>query len=200
MSELDEAGKKGRRQFLMMVALFFAPLIIAIVIWNYVSEHGVMSTVNAGTLVTPARPMLGEDIKVAGDQEDLLKALSGRWTYIIFTRDGCDEQCQKQVYVTRQIRLGVNKDMRRVQRILVANGQLEEKVATALSNLHPEMMRAIAGEKFAEQFVKAGFDASGQYFFLVDPLGNLMMAYTLDLSGKAIMKDLQKLLKINVVG
>ena len=33
--------------------------------------------------------------------------------------DGCDERCQQQLYLTRQIRLGMNKDVRRIQRLLV---------------------------------------------------------------------------------
>ena len=41
---VENDANKGRRQFLILVALFFAPVIIALVVWNYVSEHGVGTT------------------------------------------------------------------------------------------------------------------------------------------------------------
>jgi len=195
-----QAAKKGRRQFLLMVALFLAPAVVAVVVWNYVTEHGVMGTVNSGTLVVPARPMVDVEIKLEVKDKTLLKFLSGRWTYIQFTNNGCGDDCQKQIYTTRQIRVGVNKDMKRVQRLLVSNVNFEEKEIEAMNRTHPELVRAIAGKAFSEQFEKAGYDTSGKYFFLVDPLGNLMMSYTLELNPRDIMKDLKKLLKINVVG
>ena len=50
------------------------------------------------------------------------------------------------------------------------------------------------------EFSGDGFAADGAHFFLVDPLGNLMMHYSLDVPAKGMIRDLQKLLKISQVG
>jgi hypothetical protein len=62
------------------------------------------------------------------------------------------------------------------------------------------VVRETGASGLLEQFAGPGFVANGQQFFLVDPLGNLMMFYDLDVPAKGMMKDLQKLLKISQIG
>ena len=45
-----------------------------------------------------------------------------------------------------------------------------------------------------------GFGTEGMQYFLVDPLGNLMMYYDVDVPAKGMIKDLQKLLKVSQIG
>ncbi|MGB5671107.1 MAG: hypothetical protein WBM71_11195, partial [Sedimenticolaceae bacterium] len=49
-------------------------------------------------------------------------------------------------------------------------------------------------------FSGTGFAPKGGQLFLVDPLGNLMMYYNLEVPAKGMMRDLQKLLKISQIG
>ena len=45
-----------------------------------------------------------------------------------------------------------------------------------------------------------GVSPGGEHYFLVDPLGNLMMHYDLSVPARGLMKDLQKLLKVSQIG
>ena len=195
---------KGRRQLLMLIALFLLPPVTAYLAWQYVSEHGVGATTNHGHLVTPPRPLDWAALRVTGgDGEAKVDALKGRWVYVMYLRGECAEACQRQLYVTRQTRIGVNKDIPRVRRLLVIEEPLDADLADSLRKEHEDLTVAMADEAvpgWTGKFLGDGFQPDGAQFFLVDPLGNLMMYYPSDVEPKGLLRDLQKLLKTSQVG
>ena len=203
--QFSESERRRRRvQFVMLALLFMAPVIAAWVAWQYVGEHGIASTTNAGNLVVPARPLETRGLVDVQRQQLGKEKLKGRWSYIVFAPNGCDDRCQRQIHDTRQIRTSVNKDMHRVQRILVLGETPSAERLVAMNEQHPDMMITIAeqqdGEGFAQQFSRAGFSSNGEMFFLVDPLGNLMMVYEKQVPASGVLKDLRKLLKVSQIG
>ena len=195
--------RRSRIQLVLILALFLVPPLGAWVAWQYLGEQGVETTTNAGMLVTPARPL-----QVAGlrqpDGSALADAdLRGRWTYVLFAQRECRERCQQQLYLTRQTRLAMNKDIPRVQRLLVLEQAPAAELARQLAEEHADLRWVVLGEQagaLLEHFQGNGFGPDGRHYFLVDPLGNLMMVYGLEVPAKGLMKDLQKLLKISQIG
>jgi len=188
----------------MLALLFMAPVIAAWVAWKYVGDHGIGSTTNAGNLVVPARPIETLGLLDTQHRQFGNDVLKGRWSYIVFAPNGCNELCQRQLHDTRQIRTSVNKDMHRVQRVLVLNEKLAAERLVVMGEQHPDMLIAITeqqnGQAFAHQFLRAGYSPNGEVIFLVDPLGNLMMAYEKQVPAGGVLKDLRKLLKVSQVG
>lgn len=203
MNNRQDNANKGRKQLSMLIALFLVPPIAAYLAWVYLQESGVSSTTNTGELVSPARP-LNVDGLVEGDQSTFDKAfVAGHWTYVILAENGCDEVCQEKLYLTRQFRVSVNKDMSRVQRLLVLGQQPSSEFMTFLEQEHEFLNWVVLpsnalNQNFIQTFKSAG-DASNSYF-LVDPLANLMMRYDLSMPSSGVLKDLRKLLKISQVG
>jgi hypothetical protein len=197
------ALRRSRIQLVLIFALFLVPPVGAWVAWQYLGAHGVDGTTNTGVLVSPARPLAVDGLR-AGDggavDPDLLR---GHWTYVVFAPDGCEATCADQLYLTRQVRLAMNKDIPRVQRVLVLDAALPPDRAQQFAADHADLVRVVASgaaPAFADQFRGAGFAADGAQYFLVDPLGNLMMVYDLSMPTKGMMKDLRKLLKISQIG
>lgn len=203
---IDEGTRKRRRaQFLLLAALFMAPVIAAWIAWQYMGTHGVVATTNTGTLITPARTLRDLRLTALGDGELSEDYLRGRWTYVIFApADGCGEVCRRQIFYTRQIRTSVNKDVDRVQRLLVARQRPSDALLEQLQREHQDLQVAIAAPgswpALAEQFRLGPQPGEGRRFFLVDPLGNLMMAYEPGVPPKGVLKDLRKLLKVSQIG
>ncbi len=204
MEQALAVSRKGRRQFLMIVGLFLLPPLAAWLAWQYLNSHGVTATTNNGTLILPARPVDLSLLDYAPGQS--FDDLKGRWVFVTFARKGCDTVCEKQLYLTRQVRIGVNKDISRVRRLLVVAPGEAAAIRQTLRTSHPDLVVAAAGDDATfEAFHGDGFAADGSRFFLVDPLGNLMMFYRLDgqdgvIQGKGMLKDLQKLLKVSQIG
>lgn len=194
---------KGRQQLVLMLILFLIPPISAWLVWQYLQANGVSSTNNAGSLVNPARPLPKNVLVDAGGAE--LAAIKGRWRYVIFADQACAEQCEEVLHLTRQTRLSTNKDMQRVRRVLIVRAEWDAVKSNALMQQHPDLVIArIAdteqGRQWKTAFTGEGFTTGGAQFFLVDPIGNLMMYYDLSVQPRRLLKDLTKLLKVSQIG
>ena len=203
MSRPDEQTRRNRTKLLLIFALFLLPPVSAWVVWTYLGTEGVSATTNAGTLVSPARPLPIAGLRKADGEPLDEKDLRGRWTYVMFAGQACDQRCQQQLYLTRQVRLGMNKDVSRVQRVLVLDSAPASEFAQVLSTEHQDLTWAVRDNDavpLLEQFRGQGFAPNGEQYFLVDPLGNLMMYYDLGVPARGMIKDLQKLLKISQIG
>ncbi|MCB1773352.1 MAG: hypothetical protein KDI88_07015 [Gammaproteobacteria bacterium] len=198
-----QAQRRSRVQLLLIFGLFLIPPVGAWITWQYLGDHGVSDTTNAGTLVSPARPVRVDGLEVADGKAFDAAGLRGRWTYVVFAPQGCDDRCEQQLYLTRQVRMAMNKDVRRVQRLLVLGNAPDTGFVRQLDAEHSDLhwvVQAGADQRFADQFRGAGYSGNGAQYFLLDPLGNLMMFYDLSTPTKGMMKDLQKLLKISQIG
>ncbi|MGD2118791.1 MAG: hypothetical protein PVG66_10550 [Chromatiales bacterium] len=204
MSESVLKMTRSRVQLLAIIAIFIIPMVLAKIVWEYFGEHGVNTTVNHGSLISPAKPLM--DMVLVDAQHNALPAdlLKGHWTYVMFAENSCDPACEQQLYVTRQTRVSVNKDMQRVQRLLVLGFEPEQAWLEKLQQEHPELIVAVLTRPiwtaFQVQFQQDIEAIGGMPFFLVDPLGNLMMGYDELATPKGILSDLRKLLKISQIG
>lgn len=187
---------RNRRKLVLLFVLFLIPPVGAWLAWQYLGTHGVGATTNTGTLIQPARPL--EATGVLADA-----GVRGRWTYVMFAPGDCDARCMEQLYITRQVRLAMNKDIPRVERLLVLSGEPGAVLAEHLQKEHEDLRWLVPADgagAFRDAFSGDGFAPDGSRFFLVDPLGNLMMFYADTGAAKGIIRDLQKLLKISQVG
>jgi hypothetical protein len=194
----------GRHQLLGIIALFLLPPLLAWVAWYYLDTQGVSTTSNAGTLIQPARPLPANGLRLLqSDEPQDFSALRGHWLYVIYAGETCAARCREQLYVTRQIRIGVNKDVARVKRLLVTPQPLPPELRAELAQQHPDLIIAQperGSTDWLQSFEDVQFDTSGEFYFLVDPLGNLMMFYDLSVPAKGVRRDLQKVLKISQIG
>ena len=197
------SGQRNRTKLVLIWILFLLPPVSAWVAWKYYAAQGVGATTNAGTLIAPARPLQltglqRADGTVFGDEQ-----LRGRWTYVLFAPGPCDQDCQQQLYLTRQTRTAMSKDIPRVQRLLVLAQTPSADLVRRLQEEHPDLHWVVSNAQagsLLRQFEGGGFGYRGGQYFLVDPLGNLMMFYDLAVPAKGLRKDLQKLLKISQIG
>jgi len=199
-------GKILRKQRLQLVglgALFIVPVLASWLIWRLMQGGDVVTTTNSGELIHPAKPLV--EFRMSGIENGSsigLDDLQRLWTYVVFAPSGCADNCRNDLYITRQIRTSVNKDMSRVQRLLVIPEQPDADLLAFLQSEHPLLKIAIEAQQgaFAAQFAVANYRVDGGHIFLLDPLANLMMAYPRGFSWKGMYKDLRKLLKTSQIG
>jgi hypothetical protein len=172
-----------RKQIWILIALFFAPLALAFLLY-YGGGWRPPGSTNKGELISPPRPLPNAS------------AWHGKWT-LVYVGDGrCDERCRAALILTRQTRLALNADMTRVQRVVLVTGNCCDR--TYLAAEHPDLrVEPAAGEELLAAFP----DAASGAIYIVDPLGNLMMRHapTAGLSND-LLEDLRKLLKLSHIG
>lgn len=189
--------RRARAKLVLLAVLFFAPFIAAVAIFFYFPELIPDKRGNYGTLVSPARavPML-DLVDSAGVPAPT--ALQGKWSLVFLGGERCGESCQAQVVLARQVRLALNQNRARVQRVYVAPSRAAlESARAALGPEHPDLMFvAETGGRARDFFQPADPDA----LYLLDPLGNWLMSYPAGAEHKGLHRDLKKLLRFSQVG
>jgi hypothetical protein len=191
------AGQARQRRLLIGVALmFFAPLGISFLLYY---GHGWRpgGHVNHGELVQPVRPLpVGPLPLMAGGETDA-QVLRRKWTMVYVRRGPCEDNCQRHLYDTRQVRTALDREMNRVQRVFIADADCCDM--PQLRALHPDLIMVSAGA--STQPLLALLPApNADRIYLVDPLGNLMMFYEADAKPKGLLEDMKRLLRLSQIG
>ena len=199
-----DAVRRGRRQLLALAALFFVPLAVAFWLYYGPADWRPAGGSHKGDLIDPARPLPGIALPTADGPPTDTGFLRGRWT-MLYVGDGlCDQRCRKALYLTRQSRIALNKDMDRVQRVFLVTDRCCDR--GFLAQEHPDLIVARvdddASAALLEPFPTYGGVplADAGRIYLVDPHGNLLMSYAPTAPDKALLTDVKKLLRLSHIG
>ncbi|SDK59507.1 hypothetical protein SAMN05192566_1812 [Methylophilus rhizosphaerae] len=196
---LDDAAqqRKGRMIFLLLAIFFIVPLLVVIAMikldWRPVGK-------SYGQLIHPP-VSIASTTHWESDRHEAMPAFwQDKWNIVLIARE-CDASCMQRLYDLRQIYVSLYKDMIRVQRVLIT----QQADTRPIRERYPDLL-IINGE--ATQIADLGRLLSGggqntldaQRVYFIDPLGNIMMQYSLEQEAKWIRKDLMKLLKASWAG
>jgi hypothetical protein len=158
--------------------------------------------VNAGELIEPARPLPELALPLASsDAQTNPRFLRGKWTLLYVQKGRCDDECRKHLYDTRQVRLALDHEMDRVQRVLIGDADCCD--FAELKQAHPDLI--MVRESMADAALlallpmRAGAMNSHRVY-LIDPLGNAMMFYVADAKPKGMLEDMKRLLRLSSIG
>jgi len=184
-----DAQRKGRRTLLLLAAVAIAPVVASYAAYYLFPRE---KRANSGELLPtrPAPPLAG---KTLDGKPFALAQLHGKWVLTVAAPGACDASCARALYATRQARTIQGREMERVQRVwLVTDGGSPE---AALVAQHPDL--AIARVPAA---ALADLPAGVERIYLIDPLGNLVLAFPSDPDIKRAAKDLERLLRASRIG
>lgn len=178
---MTNAVTKGRIVLLSLIVLFALPAVIAkVVLSQGWYETGVT---NRGELVEPYTTF---------EQLGQTSPLSEKgWQLAYVLPSDCQEQCQQQLHLMQQSHIALGKYQERVVPVIWTSKPSESTSGT--------MIVMQMNDSLSEK-VQAG------QMLIVDPLGQLVMAYTPEANedlvqlSKDVLADLRKLLKLSRVG
>ena len=200
MNTEHKAKTKSRSYMLALFAVFFGPLFFAMWLFYVPNSWLNASTQNHGTLIQPAKPLDAFSISNAsGDTWDKSQ-LMGKWTLLYVGDEECDLYCEASLFKMRQVRLTLGRDSQRVERKYIGiDKQKNKNTIEGILNNYPSMqVRWFEQEKIQQSLTN--FNLEKNHIYLIDPLGNLMMRYTIDATSKGMKKDLKRLLKVSKIG
>ena len=186
---LPEAPRKGRGrlQLLLLLAIVFGPMLLASAMYRW--QFWVPETrTYHGTLIGDGRTL--QDLGVQGE-------LAPRWQILVTTPGACEADCQRLVYLARQIQIGLNRETSRASHSLASGEPLSADYSATLQREYPQLGRYRLDSRTYQQASDAQPEAQ---LWLVDPHGNLVLRYDSSSQGKAILDDLRYLLKISLIG
>ncbi len=188
-----EKDIKGRLQLVLIALVFFGPLILAA--WMYFGGSGLRpeGRTNHGVLLQPI-VNVGELLPDSA----IVPHNDGHWLLLYANEGACDEPCEFALYTLRQSRLMLGKEMDRVRRVFLHGESAPDKVLLAdqhagLITLEDSALSALLNNK-----KPATLSAGG--YFLVDPLGNLVLYFRPDIDPSDMVDDIKRLLKHSRIG
>ena len=195
--------RRGRLIVLCLVLFFASPLVLVMYMhqtnWHPEGQ-------SYGELIKPPVMLKVPDALQATkplikDSSDVSNSLwHDKWS-MLMVADGCDQACETRLYDMRQIHASLEKNMNRVQRVLVTHQQ----DVSALQKRYPDLLILNQPkadiDQLASQFNRDNQDAYAlRNVYLVDPLGNWMMVYSVELPAKDLRKDVVQLLRYSWAG
>jgi len=184
-----DGDRRGRRTLILIALVSIAPVLASYAAYYWFPRD---KQANYGELLaTRLAPDIGG---TATDGSAFrLTDLRGRWVVAVAAPGACDIACANALYAMRQARTIQGREMDRIVRVWFVTD--EAVPAPALLGQHPDL-KVVRVTPSAVAAMPAGADR----IYLVDPLGNLVLAYPLDPDIKGVARDLTRLLKASRIG
>ncbi|MEM9531041.1 MAG: hypothetical protein AAGA23_08980 [Pseudomonadota bacterium] len=159
---------RGRGTLILIFALFLAPVLAAVFLNSTFSDWRPGSTRNYGQLITPVIPLANElPPRVTGSD-------TPPWQLLWPRRLSCGDECAAQLAELERIRQTLGRHRDKLEIALLPEGV-------------PDTAPLLAALRARE--------LDPESLYLIDPLGNLMMAYTQPVDATGLRKDLDRLIR-----
>lgn len=193
---LTPTDRKNRRDLYLIAGIFVFVLVSSSLLYmaadrGLLDMPSLLGTSNRGDLLQPPVQIDTLGLRHPDGRPFDFASEDGAWTLLLPVRGSCDGDCGQNLYLTRQVRTALGRDAAEVKRLVVALDAPDPTLAELVEREHPGVPLLTAS---TADFT-SGVDASGDRYFLVDPYGWVMMAYTPAHDGKELMVDLKFLLK-----
>lgn len=190
---------RGRLALLGIVLFFVTPLLVVFAMkWvNFQpggKSHGVLIQPPRTLVVNAAWKLPGQSNKT-----NLSNTVwNERWN-IVITAKQCETVCMHDLYLVRQVHMSLAKEIDRVQRVLITTQDSVDNI----QKKYPDLVVINKPLQEAQNtLLQFGLNKNKpqEGIYLVDPLGNLVMYYPVNVEGKALRSDVLKLLKFSWAG
>jgi len=185
--------QKARLQFILVAFVFLGPLLLAA--WLYFQGDSLQpgGRTNHGVLLDPFA-----SIRDKLPLSPINEHNADSWI-LLYADDGpCSDSCRDALYTTRQSRLMLGKEMDRVQRVFLHGDIPPDTVFIVeehqgLITLEDSSLTGLLNNKRPADLPAGGY-------FLIDPLGNLVMYFRPDLDPAEMVDDVKHLLRLSRIG
>lgn len=195
MSDVNEIELKRRRS-----ARFHLILIGVIAASPFVGSYLLYKLwkpdafVNHGELVVDAQPPAPSS---ADPLQATLKSLEGKWVLATVDSGACGETCRNKLYYLRQIRLTQGKSMDRIERLwMVSDGVAPD--ATMMKEFTGMQVVMASSSEWVRKLPSR--TTPGDYIYIIDPLGNVVLRYPPGFNPTGMKKDLSRLIRASRIG
>ena len=181
----------ARVQMLLIASVFFGPLAVAT--WMYYG--GALQPdgrTNHGILLEPIVNIVDT---LPGSQ---IVAQDGFWVLVYMNGGVCGDNCRQSLLTLRQSRLMLGKEMDRLRRVFLHGESSPDTVFLAAEHAGLISLRDSGFFELLHNKKPATLVAGG--YFLIDPLGNLVMYFEPQTNPADMVEDIKHLLKFSRIG
>ena len=184
--------RRGRLQLVLIAGVFLGPLALATWMY-YAGQLQPEGRTNHGALLEPIvnLPDVVADSPLHAHNDD-------HWVLLYANDTACGEDCSYSLYTLRQSRLMLGAEMDRVVRVFLHGDTLPDTVFLAEEHEGLVALQDSALQEVLNNKKPADLEAGGYY--LIDPLGNLVLYFRPDIDPRDMVDDIKRLLKLSRIG
>lgn len=196
--DLDEQARRtasGRLKMLLVLLVCALPVIASYFTYYVLRPEG---RTNYSELVQPQRA-LPTDLHLTDLQGRVVpvSSLRGQWLLLVVGGGACDELCERQLWLQRQLREAVGRDKTRVDKVWLIPDDATPSARTlnAVEAGTPALVLRAPAADLRRWLEPQGEREPGSHLYIVDPLANLMMRAPTNPEPARLKRDLEKLLR-----
>ena len=187
------ATKPARGTLVLLFAVFFLPFVVGTgLFW---SGWRPAQFVSHGELIQPPRALPASGLLHPNGRPLPTEELLGKWLLVLPVDTFCDVGCEQNLQQMQQVHIALNKEQKRVQRVLIFSNGISDQSASALQQHFPDLVVASRDPAVAGKVWEGLADAQTHGMFVIDPMGNVMMHYGGPVDMRGVLKDLERLLR-----
>lgn len=187
--------KNGRLKMMLVLAMCVAPVVASYFTYFVIKPQG---RTNYSDLISPSRD-LPADLSLTKLNGEAVPALSlrGQWLMVVVSDAACNADCEKLLYLQRQLRETLGREKDRIDKIwfITDAGAPRAEVLQAISQGTPATVLRVPREALAKWFAPAPGQALNAHIYLVDPMGQWMMRVPPNPEPAKLKRDVEKLLR-----
>jgi cytochrome oxidase Cu insertion factor (SCO1/SenC/PrrC family) len=187
---------RSKKTFYLLALVFVLPFTLAATLHLLNLKP---SGKSYGNLVQPPKSLTIPMLHAVQGKEFKPQQWQKIWSVVMLDDGLCAAPCQAQVHMLKQVHTSLNKEIKRVQRVVLVPATIKPEVFNALQKQYPDLI-VLAGADEATTKFSAEFKVANANVYLVDPLGNLMMSYPEKFDPKGLRSDLSRLLRNSWAG
>lgn len=180
---------RTRRRLLLLASIAISPVVLSYLAYYFTPRD---ARVNYGTLLAtrPIEPISGT---LSASRPFSLAEFRGRWVILYAGSGRCAEPCVDALYASRQARTIQNAERERVRRVWLI---VDDATPPAQAVAEQDDLAIVRVAPLSVADLPEGIGR----IYLVDPLGNYVLAWPTKPDIKAMAKDLARLLRASAIG
>lgn len=191
---LTQRTRAGRIKMLAVWAVCAAPVVASYFMYYVVRPEG---RTNHGALIQPVQPMPEASalpLRSLQGAPVLPASLKGQWLLVSVASGACDAACEKQLYLQRQLRESLGRDKDRVDRVWLVTDDTPVRETLLPAMQQATVLRVSRGDLLRWLKPEDG-RALEEHLYLIDPRGDWMMRFPVNMDFTKTKRDLTRLLK-----
>lgn len=193
---IGQSKPRSMKTFYLLILVFILPFTMAVLL-HFVDLKPTGKSY--GNLVQPPKSLQIPTLIDLQGKAFKPERWNKIWNVVTVDTTGCAKACSDRVHMLKQVHTSINKDMDRVQRVLLVPADIGLQAYVDIQKKYPDLI-VLAGNDAEMVKFSAEFNATKGNVFLVDPLGNFMMSYPDKFDPKGLRSDLSRLLKNSWAG
>jgi len=187
--------RTGRIRMLMVLAICAAPMLLSYLSYYVIRPQSLSAF---GELIEPQRDLPSIMVKQLNGQAINLNQLRGQWLFIAIGSGKCEHDCERLLYIQRQLHKGLGKQQDKVERVWLVTDDAPI-AAPLIEALQGATVLRINAKDLAQWLYPSEGQLLSDHLYLVDPMGHWMMRFPHSIdtpeTASKIKRDLERLLR-----